>query len=98
MNFVADKHYYLHNIGIDYQNIFFSQEHMNYFRKKIKHYISPYASIISIKLADNQFHILIKTKKDYAGTALNHNIGIMLRSYTRAVSYTHLTLPTTPYV
>ncbi len=86
MNFQANKHYYIHNKGINFQQIFFSNEHRMYFKKKIKTFISPYAKIISIKLADNQFHILIKTKKDYQGQFLNHNIGIMLRSYTRAIN------------
>jgi len=86
MNFTANKHYYIYNFGIDFNTIFFSQRNKEYFTKKIYEYIKPYAKVISIKLADNQFHILIKTKKDYSGKMLNHNIGIMLRSYTRAVN------------
>ncbi len=86
MEFKADKHYYLHNFGIDYQKIFFSEEHKNYFKKKITKYIAPYAKVISVKLADNQFHILIKTHKNYEDDSLNFNIGVMLRSYTRAIN------------
>jgi len=86
MKFTANKNYYLHNFGIDYQDIFFSERNKKYFLMKIKHYISPYAKVIAVKLANNQFHIFIKTKKDYYGLALNHNIGIMLRSYTRAIN------------
>ncbi len=86
MDFKAEKFYYIHNFGIDFQKIFFSEEHKTYFTKKIYKYIAPYADIISFKLADNQFHILIKTKEDYEGQLLNFNIGVMLRSYTRAIN------------
>ena len=86
MKFEADKHYYIHNFGIDYLPIFFSKRNEQYFTAKIIKYITPYAKVISIKLAKNQFHILIKTNSEYEGTALNHNIGIMLRSYTRAIN------------
>jgi len=86
MKFVANKHFYIHNFGIDYQDIFFSQRNKDYFIKKIYKFITPYAKVISIQLANNQFHILIKTNKEYKGNALNHNIGIMLRSYTRAIN------------
>jgi len=86
MKFEANKYYYIHNFGIDYQNIFFSERNKTYFTKKIHKYIEPYAQIMSISLGDNQFHILIKTKENYTGNILNHNIGIMLRSYTRAIN------------
>ncbi len=86
MKFEANKHYYIHNFGIDYQSIFFSERNKKYFRSKISEYITPYAKVISIKLADNQFHILIKTKKEYTGNLLNYNIGILLRSYTRGIN------------
>jgi len=86
MNFSASKHYYIHNFGINYEPIFFSNRNKKYFIKKIHTYITPYAQVISIKLAENQFHILIKVRDNYSGVALNHNIGIMLRSYTRAIN------------
>ena len=86
MKFEANKHYYIHNFGIDYQDIFFSERNKAYFTTKIYKYIEPYAKVFSIQLADNQFHILIKTNENYEGNFLNHNIGIMLRSYTRAIN------------
>jgi len=86
MKFSANKHYYIHNTGNDYQDIFFSKRNKDYFVRKIHKYITPYAKVLSIQLANNQFNILIKTKENYSGTLLNHNIGIMLRSYTRAIN------------
>ncbi len=86
MKFSANKFYYLHNFGIDYQTIFFSQRNKTYFLEKISKYIKPYAKVIEVKLAENQFHILIKTNENYNGQDLNKNIGIMLRSYTRAIN------------
>ncbi len=86
MKFTANKFYYLHNFGINYQKIFFLEKNKTYFKEKIKKYIQPYAKVVEVKLAENQFHILIKTNEDYEGKDLNNNIGIMLRSYTRAIN------------
>ena len=86
MKFQNNNVYYLFNTGNNYQRVFFSNRNKDYFKRKIQKFIAPFAEVLHVLLSDNQFHILIKTKKDVPINLLNKNIGIMLSSYVQGVN------------
>jgi len=86
MDFKNNKVYCLHNTGNNFETIFFSERNENYFKKKIKTFIKPFADVLYTSLQHNQFFIVIKTKKKIDLKLLPKNIGIMLGSYARGVN------------
>ena len=86
MKFAANRVYYIYNMGNNFEDIFFSAENESFFQEKINKYILPFAQVLQCSLAKNQFHILIKTRDGVDSKELSKNIGIMLRSYTRAIN------------
>jgi len=96
----ANKLYHIYNQGNDKQKIFFSRENYLYFLKKIKLHILPHADILAWCLMPNHFHLMVfvhtleisvdnQTKMNIIlGKVQNMNdsIGLILRSYTRAIN------------
>lgn len=91
--------YHIYNQGNNGQNIFFDRDNYLYFLKKIKKHILPFADIIAWCLMPNHFHLMVLINNEelhLSGSAtlsrapttqtLNHSIGVMLASYTRAIN------------
>lgn len=91
MNFENGFIYHIYNQGNNGQPIFFNRENKLYFLKKIKEYISPHCKILAWCLMTNHFHLMVYitnvelVEKEKTKT-LNNSIGILLRSYTRAIN------------
>jgi len=120
MNFEIGNIYHVYNQGNNRRIVFHSRNHYEYFIKKIRLYILPYADILAWCLMPNHFHLLIYVRNihvsymlgqdfkillnrgenitqgitnsrtlsipEVKNIILNDSIGIMLRSYTRAVN------------
>jgi len=86
MKFQNNQNYCIHNTGNNFDKIFFNEGNKDYFRRKIKEFIEPFAEVIHISLLENQFAILIRTKDEIDLSMLPKNIGIMLGSYSRGVN------------
>ncbi|MEO5582087.1 MAG: hypothetical protein ABIR66_05310 [Saprospiraceae bacterium] len=123
MNFHPNQLFHVYNQGNNRQTIFFTEENYQYFLRKMKAHILPFADIISYCLMPSHFHwqiyvyrILIerklfrnhleaiemqRRKSKYGDSALvlessktneeevislNESIGILQRSYTRALN------------
>lgn len=93
--------YHIYNQGNNRQKIFFNSENYLFFLRKIKTNILPYGDILAWCLMPNHFHLMVLVNKTSVQvkksggatpsrtptmtTSLNHSIGIMLASYTRAI-------------
>jgi len=99
MNFEPGNLYHIYNQGNNRQKIFFSRENYLFFLNKIKKHILPHADIVAWCLMPNHFHLMIyvhTTEVDSEGVTpsdaltktktLNESIGVLLRSYTRAIN------------
>ena len=86
MKFEQDQFYHIYNRGNRHTRIFYSGDNYRYFLKKLKKHISPFATILAYCLMPNHFHVLVYTSKALDENELNHSIGVMLRSYTRAIN------------
>jgi len=99
MHFEQGFTYHIFNQGNNRQKIFFERENYIYFLRKIKERILPFADILAWCLMPNHFHLMINVRNLTVLTAnseiqrykpkeqtLNSSIGIMLRSYTRAIN------------
>jgi putative transposase len=78
--------YHLYNRGNNKNPIFFNRENYLFFLKKVKALLCPYCSILAYCLMPNHFHFLISTLENHRDNDLNKAIGILLRSYTRAIN------------
>jgi putative transposase len=92
--------YHIFNQGNNRQNIFFCNENYLYFLAKIENFVLPYADILAYCLMPNHFHLMVHvisvgvtartadapTSRPDTVRSLNESIGIMLRSYTRAIN------------
>ncbi len=102
MQFEKGYLYHIYNQGNNQRKIFFKQENYIFFLEKLKKYISPYADIIAWCLMPNHFHLMVLVKEEELPNKethtvtqshgvsktlkINDSIGIMLRSYTRAIN------------
>lgn len=101
MNFESGHLYHIYNQGNNRQKIFFNHSNYHFFLKKIKAHIVPFADILAWCLMPNHFHIMVHYKgiaithgvtrshpvsNILHAKTLNDSIGIMLRSYTRAIN------------
>jgi len=101
MYFESGHLYHIYNQGNNRQRIFFIKNNYYYFLKKIRTHILPYADVIAYCLMPNHFHLMVEVletelpARTDGGTyshfinpkiSLNTSIGIMLRSYTRAIN------------
>ncbi len=94
--------YHIYNQGNNRRKIFFKKDNYLFFLKKINTHLKPYADILAWCLMPNHFHLMIcvlETEIDITNThtvnqnhgvskrrTINDSIGIMLRSYTRAIN------------
>ena len=86
MQFEEGHIYHIFNRGNNSVKIFYKKENYLFFIKKIEKYILPYTGILAWCLMPTHFHLLIYVRNVILGKQdLNHSIGIMLRSYTRAI-------------
>jgi putative transposase len=101
MNFETGHLYHIYNQGNNRQKIFFNRNNYLFFLKKIKTYVDPFTDILAWCLMPNHFHIMVHYNGGTAtqgvtqshplsnpskAKSLNDSIGIMLRSYTRAIN------------
>ncbi len=97
MQFEKNYLYHIYNQGNNRRIIFFKDENYHFFLKKIKTYVLPYADILAYCLMPNHFHLMVLVKEieisqsftpseKLTTRSLNHSIGIMLRSFTRAIN------------
>lgn len=89
MEFIEENIYHIYNRGNNQQKIFFSDANYLFFLRKIKNEFAPYCEILSYCLMPNHFHFIVAIKKSVSqageNKTLNKAIGIVLRSYTRAI-------------
>lgn len=86
MYLLPNEFYHIYNRGNRRLKVFFKEGNYDYFLSKVQKHICPYAQLMAFCLLPNHFHLLIKTKQDLFNQELNTQIGIMLRSYTRAIN------------
>lgn len=86
MNFESNKFYHVYNRGNRRIPIFYRNENYLFFLEKIKRHVLGHAKVLAYCLMPNHFHLLIFTNQDLKDKTLNHDIGIMLRSFTRAIN------------
>ena len=101
MNFEKGYVYHVYNQGNNKRKIFFNSENYKFFLKKINDYILPYADVLAWCLMPNHFHLMVLVNDTSsqgftqsetltgAGTKIrtfNDSIGILLRTYTRAIN------------
>lgn len=94
MEFEIGQYYHIFNRGSSSRKIFYKRENYLFFLRKMKEYLGPYVSFISWCLMPNHFHwVVFVHRNSHMITAsermkerlLNDSIGILLRSYTRAI-------------
>lgn len=86
MRFYPEQVYHIYNRGNNRQKIFFDEENYVFFLRKVRRQLLPHATMLCYCLMPNHFHFLIYTRADLVQDALNKAIGILLRSYTRAIN------------
>lgn len=89
MKFYQENIYHVYNRGNNSQKIFFEEENYIYFLNKMRRFLLPHSDIVAWCLMPNHFHWMLKIKGDSESgltPELNKNIGILLRSYTRAIN------------
>ncbi|WP_297094087.1 2-amino-4-hydroxy-6-hydroxymethyldihydropteridine diphosphokinase [uncultured Draconibacterium sp.] len=92
-------YYHIYNRGNNSSQIFFKEENYFFFLTKMKEHLLPYVSVVAWCLMPNHFHWVVYVhnltisdtltlSEDITKTknrTLNQSIGILLRSYTRAI-------------
>ncbi|MGX1022959.1 hypothetical protein [Flavobacterium sp. CS20] len=92
MQFEKGHLYHIYNQGNNRRRIFFSRQNYYYFVKKLKIYVKPYADVLAWCLMPNHFHLMVYVKhlellnSQQKSRSFNDSIGILLRSYTRAIN------------
>ena len=98
MKFYPEEIYHVYNRGNIHQKVFFEKRNYPFFLRKMERHLTPYCNFLAWCLMPNHFHWLIQIKSaekleafttlsgDGSVNELNKNIGILLRSYTRAVN------------
>ncbi len=95
MNFEPGGIYHIYNQGNHHQIIFYNRENYLFFLRKIRTLIQPYGNILAWCLMPNHFHLMMEVTTSRGATQsripteltdLNHSIGILLASYTRAIN------------
>ncbi|HEY0898423.1 MAG TPA: transposase [Sphingobacteriaceae bacterium] len=88
MELIDGEIYHIYNRGNNGQQIFFSRDNYLYFLKKLQKEILPHCDVLAYCLMPNHFHLMVKMKTESNSTtsrSFNVAIGILLRSYTRAI-------------
>ena len=86
MRFYPEQVYHIYNRGNNRQKIFFEEENYVFFPRKVRRQLLPHVKMLCYCLMPSHFHFLIYTRSDLAQDALNKAIGVLLRSYPRAIN------------
>ena len=86
MHFAPETIYHIYNQGNNRQPIFFQRRNYYFFLDKMRAYLLPHVDLLCYCLMPNHFHFLVQTKPTLEGKALNSSLGILLRTYTRAIN------------
>ena len=98
MFFEKNRLFHIYNQGNNRGKLFYEEKNYEYFLIKLKKYVLPYTDILAWCLMPNHFHLMVyiretekrifydKLSKTYKIRSLNDSIGILLRSYTRAIN------------
>ena len=94
--------YHIYNQGNNQRNVFFKRDNYLFFLNKLKTHLTPYADIIAWCLMPNHFHLMVLIREEQIVVdnthtvtlshgvsktrTINDSIGIILRSYTRAIN------------
>ena len=81
----AESIYHLFNRGNNSQNIFFCDEHYEFFLDKAKTALLPQCHVLAYCLMPNHFHFLLLTKPSFQPIVFSARIRIWLSSYSRAM-------------
>lgn len=96
--FEKNKLFHIYNQGNNRGKIFYNQRNYEYFLLKLRMYLLPYADVLAWCLMPNHFHLMVYVRetenyisknenpKSQKTRSLNDSIGILLRSYTRAIN------------
>jgi len=96
--FEKNKLFHIYNQGNNQQKIFYNERNYDFFLFKLERYVKPYADVIAWCLMPNHFHLMVyirdaercvlnkEMSKKQRLRSLNDSIGILLRTYTRAVN------------
>lgn len=87
MNFTEGCIYHIYNRGNNKQKIFFTESNYLYFQRKLAIELADYCDILAYCLMPNHFHLMVvvKSGENNKKRNLNNAIGVLLRSYTRAI-------------
>lgn len=99
MDIKPETLYHIYNRGNNSQRIFFIEENYSFFLRKTEKELLPFCDILAYCLMPTHFHFLVYAKELTAVThrmtpnhpmgnthPLNNAIGVLLRSYTRAIN------------
>lgn len=96
MQFEEGHIYHIYNQGNNRQKIFFDRENYHFFLKKMQDHLLPHCNILAYCLMPNHFHWMVEVTsqgvtlshplRSNSTNNLNNSIGILLRSYTRAIN------------
>jgi len=86
MKFETHSVYHIYNKGNNSQKIFFTEANYLFFLDKIRKELIPHGDLLCYCLMPNHFHLIIHSHELEIPYALNNAIGILLRSYTRAIN------------
>ena len=98
MYFEEDHIYHVFNRGINKNPTFYTSRNYEYFLKKIKETVVPYADILAYCLMPNHFHFLVRAKPDGCKyikmggennqkmQVLSKKVGVVLGSYTQGLN------------
>jgi len=86
MEFLPEQLYHIYNRGNNKQRIFFDDGNYHFFLRKFCAYLGKYCKLLAYCLMPNHFHFMIFTNYDLEVGKLNSGIGLLLRTYTRAIN------------
>lgn len=86
MKLSPENLYHIYNRGNNQRNIFPEKRNYIFFLNKIKNHITKFSDIICYCLIPNHFHLLVQINSLHTENELNKEIGVLLRSYTRAIN------------
>lgn len=86
MKFEPHSVYHIYNRGNNSQKIFFTEANYLFFLDKIRKELIPHGDMLCYCLMPNHFHLIIHSHELAIPYKLNNAIGILLRSYTRAIN------------
>lgn len=96
MHFESNEFYHVYNRGNNKMRVFFSDRNYDFFLKKIKDQILPFAELIAYCLMPNHYHLLLQPsvnglieRNEFGGKPMQElpfRIGVLQNSYTQAIN------------